>query len=113
MVPCLLRPLLLAVSFTAVEDHLLTSSLHTQDWHGEAIDSKRPVIRFDCDPNVPCHGITVDNVNLWAENGDEVVWSCQHAYGSGACLRQAGSAKNRLKYEVAAIVTEKPYVLHW
>jgi rhamnogalacturonan hydrolase len=80
----------------------------SQNWRGENIDAKRPVIRLECDKDVPCHGITLDNVNLWTESGDAVSWSCQNAYGSGACLRDAGSAKKLATYQAVITVAKKP-----
>lgn len=38
------------------------------------------------------------NINLWTGDGDEVVWSCENAYGSGACLQEADSTDDLETY---------------
>ncbi|KAK6537120.1 hypothetical protein TWF694_011319 [Orbilia ellipsospora] len=67
------------------------SNLKFMNWKGYNGDNKRPVIRLECDPDVPCTGITVQDVDLWTSNGNYVTWSCGSAYGSGACLKKSGS----------------------
>ncbi|KAL2276394.1 hypothetical protein FJTKL_00931 [Diaporthe vaccinii] len=70
-----------------------SSNLTFRNWHGYNSDAKRPTIRLQCDDSVPCHDITVDNVNLWTSDGSkQVTWVCQSAYGNGAGLRKSGTA---------------------
>ncbi|KIM94056.1 glycoside hydrolase family 28 protein [Oidiodendron maius Zn] len=51
------------------------SGLKYTNWHGTNVQNSRPVIRLDY------------NVNLWTVDGNYVIWSCENAYGTGACLR--------------------------
>lgn len=81
-----------------------------QNWHGEEISNSRAVIRLECDADVPCYDLTVDNVNLWTEDGDYVKWSCQNAYGSGACLASAKSTTKLATYTSVSTITATPYV---
>lgn len=75
------------------------SNLTFRNWHGYNSDSKRPTIRLQCDDSVPCHDITVDNVNLWTSDGSkQVTWVCESAYGTGACLRNSGTASYAASY---------------
>lgn len=86
----------------------LTDSI-LKNWHGQNSDNSRPVIRLECDPDVPCYDITVDDVALWTWDGDEVVWSCQNAYGEGACLKSTAATANLATY-TTAVTTGKPQV---
>ncbi|KAJ0416568.1 pectin lyase fold/virulence factor [Aspergillus carlsbadensis] len=82
------------------------SNLTFRNWRGENADNSRPVIRLDCDKDVPCYDITIEDVNLWTEDGDHVEWSCQNAYGSGACL-ETDTAK-MTRYSTTKTVTKTP-----
>lgn len=86
----------------------LTDSIF-RNWHGQNSDNSRPVIRLECDPDVPCYDITVDDVALWTWDGDEVFWSCQNAYGEGACLKSTAATANLATY-TTAVTTGKPQV---
>lgn len=52
----------------------------------------------------------MDNVNLWTDDGDYVYWSCQNAYGYGACLAEADSNAALATYTTVVTVTATPYV---
>ncbi|KAH8650915.1 pectin lyase fold/virulence factor [Tricladium varicosporioides] len=83
-----------------------------KNWHGVNTDNSRPVYRLECDADVPCYNVTLDNVNLWTNDGDYVSWSCQNAYGSGGCLRDAaGKTSGLVTYTTVITTTSKPYVL--
>lgn len=68
------------------------------------------MIRLECDADVPCYDFTVDNVNLWTEDGNNVKWSCQNAYGSGACLVSAKYTTGLATYTTVSTITATPYV---
>lgn len=56
-----------------------------------------------------CYDITLDDVNLWTQDGDYVTWSCQSAYGKGACLQKAGDDVDSLSiYATVQTVTVTP-----
>ncbi|KAF3018474.1 hypothetical protein E8E14_008772 [Neopestalotiopsis sp. 37M] len=79
-----------------------------KNWHGQNSVNSRPVIRLECDPDVPCYDITVEDVALWTWEGDNVVWSCENAYGDGACLVATTATKNLATY-TTKVTTGKPY----
>ncbi|KAF2182075.1 glycoside hydrolase family 28 protein [Zopfia rhizophila CBS 207.26] len=81
-------------------------NLYYKNWHGYNTVNSRPVIRLECDPDLPCYNITLNNVNLWTADGDYVTWSCQNAYGTGACLR---SANNGLSTYTSVTTAGKTY----
>lgn len=56
---------------------------------------------------MPCYDIFVDDVELWTADGDSVTWSCQNAYGEGACLEEA-SDDELATYTSVVTVTETP-----
>ncbi|KAF4536996.1 Rhamnogalacturonase b protein [Lasiodiplodia theobromae] len=90
-------------------DGVQISNLTFKDWNGFNTDNSRPTIRIECADEVPCYDITLDNVNLWTEDGDYVTWSCQSAYGEGACLQDAGDdVENLASYSTAQTVTQTP-----
>ncbi|KAH7108519.1 pectin lyase fold/virulence factor [Auriculariales sp. MPI-PUGE-AT-0066] len=66
------------------------TNLTFKNWWGYNSNNSRAVIRLECDPDVPCTGITLSNINLWtnAAGATNVKWTCQSAFGSGACLRK-------------------------
>lgn len=65
------------------------------------------MIRLQCDPDVPCYEITLENVALWTASNDEVEWLCENAYGSGACL--GSTATEDLAATTSIVTTGKPY----
>lgn len=81
-----------------------------QDWYGTNADPSRPAIRLQCDPDVPCYDITLDNVNMWTDNGSYVYWLCENAYGSGACLQEADSTADLSTYTSTVSITATPYI---
>ncbi|KAJ5658402.1 RGase C [Penicillium longicatenatum] len=79
------------------------SDLSFKDWYGYNSDNSRPTIRLECDPDVPCYDIILDGVHLWTSDGDSVEWSCQNAYGSGACLKSGSTSLST--YTTSSIVS--------
>ncbi|GME66481.1 Rhamnogalacturonase b protein [Neofusicoccum parvum] len=78
------------------------------NWRGYNTKNGRPTIRLECDNDVPCYDITVEDVNLWTEEGDYVTWSCQSAYGEGACLHDTGDTDNLSTYSTKQTITATP-----
>ncbi|KAL3470353.1 pectin lyase fold/virulence factor [Aspergillus californicus] len=81
------------------------SDLTFKNWYGYNSDSSRPTIRLECDADVPCYNITLENVNLWTEDGDEVEWACANAYGTGACLNTDSDSDDLTTYTTAMTTT--------
>jgi len=79
-------------------------NLTFRNWRGCNRDAKRPAIRLECDKDVPCTDITLENVDLWTTDGDEVAWTCQNAFGKGACLREGPVSA----YEFSKTVVSAP-----
>ncbi|KAI1324040.1 RGase A [Xylariaceae sp. FL0255] len=48
--------------------------------------TSRPPVYLNCPAEVPCTGITVEDVAIWTDSGSEVYYKCENAFGSGACL---------------------------
>ncbi|KAH8829184.1 pectin lyase fold/virulence factor [Flagelloscypha sp. PMI_526] len=84
------------------------SNLTFRNWRGEGADNSRPVIRLECDADVPCSGITIDDVQLWTAESDEtyVIYKCANSYGSGGCLRKSTGTLST--YTSVVTVTSKP-----
>lgn len=74
------------------------------------MSASRPVIRLQCDSDVPCYDITIENVNLWANDSNYVVWQCENAYGDGACLSSAEGTKDLETFTSKQTITATPYV---
>src|ERR1019366_2120937 len=68
------------------------SNLIFSNWTGTCANGvQRGPVNVICPSAVPCTGITIEEVNLWTESGSEVLWKCENAYGSGACLNGGSS----------------------
>lgn len=68
------------------------------------------MIRLQCDSDIPCYDITIDNVNLWANDTSYVVWLCENAYGDGACLPSAKGTTDLKSFTSKQTITATPYV---
>ncbi|RAH51972.1 rhamnogalacturonase A precursor [Aspergillus piperis CBS 112811] len=84
------------------------SNLTFRNWHGESASASRPVIRLQCDSDIPCYDITIDNVNLWANDTSYVVWLCENAYGDGACLPSAKGTTDLKSFTSKQTITATP-----
>ncbi|KAJ9223750.1 CAZyme family GH28 [Paecilomyces variotii] len=74
-------------------DGVQLSNITFNNWKGtEADGSKRGPIRVICPDAVPCTDITIKDFAMWTESGSEQWYSCESAYGSGACLEDSSSA---------------------
>jgi rhamnogalacturonan hydrolase len=61
-------------------------------WHGTCADGdERAPIQVLCPSEVPCYDITIENYYIWTETGDEELYKCENAYGSGPCLNDGSS----------------------
>lgn len=71
-------------------DGISYSNISFSGWTGTCQDgTQRGPIKIDCPEAVPCSDITVEDFNVWTDDGDEVYYVCQNAYGEGACLNSA------------------------
>ncbi|EIT81246.1 RGase E [Aspergillus flavus] len=79
------------------------SSMDTVD--GDDGES-RPPIRVICPEATPCTDITIEDVDLWTEEGDSETYVCKNAFGSGACLKSDSSST--ATYATTNTVTSAP-----
>jgi len=62
------------------------------NWKGTCSNgATRAPIQFLCPSGAPCYGMSVANFNVWTEAGNEVLYKCENAYGSGPCLSSGAS----------------------
>jgi rhamnogalacturonan hydrolase len=54
---------------------------------------------------MPCTGINIQDFAMWTEQGNELIYSCRSAYGSGGCLR---SGSGGAYAESKKVVTSPP-----
>lgn len=54
---------------------------------GTCLDgTRRAPIQLFCPEELLCGNMQVENFNVWTENGSQVLYKCQNAYGVGACM---------------------------
>ncbi|RAK81713.1 pectin lyase-like protein [Aspergillus fijiensis CBS 313.89] len=87
-------------------DGLEVYNLTFTNWHGYNSDNSRPTIRLLCSVNDTCADIVVDDVALWTDSGDDVTWTCENAFGSGAYLESDGHAGD--SYTTTTTITATP-----
>lgn len=75
-------------SMSAVDgDGITYTNITFSGWTGTNADGdERGTIKVNCPEAVPCDDITIEDFNVWTDDGDEVLWGCENAYGTGACL---------------------------
>ncbi|KAI1851314.1 hypothetical protein JX265_000452 [Neoarthrinium moseri] len=73
-------------------DGISYSNISFSGWTGTASNGvQRGPIKMNCPAKVPCTDITVEDFSVWTETGNKVLYGCQNAYGSGACLNEGSS----------------------
>lgn len=74
-------------------DGISYSNISFSGWTGTCESgTERGPVKIDCPEAVACNDITVEDFNVWTDDGgSEVLYVCQNAYGTGACLVE-GSA---------------------
>jgi rhamnogalacturonan hydrolase len=66
--------------------------LSFEHWHGTCADGEdRAPIQILCPDEVPCYDLTIDAFYVWTDTGDEELYKCSNAYGSGPCLNDGTS----------------------
>lgn len=65
----------------------------------------RPPIYFNCPDEVPCTDITVEDVAIWTDTEDYILYECINAYGSGYCLKDSTADTD---YTTVSTVTSAP-----
>lgn len=87
-------------------DGIQYTGITVDDWKGTCQDGvKRPPVRMHCPAKVPCTDVAVNNFHVWTQQGNEVMHSCQNAYGTGSCLRGRAKGAELAPYTSDTIVT--------
>lgn len=73
----------------AAGDGVAYANIHVADWRGTCVDGhRRPPVRVKCPARVPCAGLNITGFDVRGSDGaGHVVYQCENAFGSGACLR--------------------------
>lgn len=69
-------------------DGISYTNISFSGWTGTCESGmERGPVKIDCPEAVACNDITVEDFNVWTDDGgSEVLYVCQNAYGTGACL---------------------------
>lgn len=69
-------------------DGVQLTNITVKNWKGtEANGASRGPIKVKCAPGAPCTDVTIEDFAMWTESGSSQWYSCESAYGSGACLK--------------------------
>jgi rhamnogalacturonan hydrolase len=69
-------------------DGVQLTNITVKNWKGtEANGAQRGPIRVKCADGAPCTDVTIEDFAMWTESGSSQWYSCESAYGSGACLK--------------------------
>lgn len=91
---------------TVAGDGVQLDNITISNWKGtEADGAQRGPIKVNCASGAPCTEITIENFAMWTEEGDDQWYSCQNAYGDGACLH---SGDDYTTYTTTTTVTAAP-----
>lgn len=64
------------------------SDITFDNWRGTCSNGdERGPIKFNCAAGAPCTGMKVTDFAMWTEAGSSEKYTCENAYGSGACLK--------------------------
>lgn len=74
-------------------DGITYSNISFSTWTGTATDgTERGPVKMNCPEAVPCTDITVEDFNVWTDSdASSVLYVCENAYGTGACLAEGDS----------------------
>jgi rhamnogalacturonan hydrolase len=93
---------------TAAGDGVQLDNITITNWKGtEADGAERGPIKVNCASGAPCTDITIEDFAMWTEEGDYQWYSCENAYGSGACL---DDGDDHTSYTTTMTVTSAPSV---
>lgn len=64
------------------------TNVTAKNWKGtEANGAQRGPIKVKCASGAPCTDMTIEDFAMWTESGSYQWYTCESAYGSGACLK--------------------------
>jgi rhamnogalacturonan hydrolase len=71
----------------AAGDGVLYTDVTFKGFYGDVDNGiQRPPIYLNCPNKVPCTGLTVKDVAIWTDGGDDILYKCINAFGNGYCL---------------------------
>lgn len=75
-------------------DGISYSNITFSGWKGTCEDgTQRGPVKINCPEATVCTDITVEDFAVWTDtDDDEVLYVCENAYGSGACLSDSGDS---------------------
>ncbi|KAH8649863.1 RGase A [Xylariales sp. PMI_506] len=90
----------------AAGNGVLYTDITFSGFYGD-VDSgiSRPPIYFNCPAEVPCTDITVEDISIWTDSGDYVLYECINAFGDGYCLVDSDDTYD---YSTVTTVTATP-----
>ncbi|KAJ5681438.1 uncharacterized protein N7477_001378 [Penicillium maclennaniae] len=91
---------------TVAGDGVQLNNITISNWKGtEANGAQRGPIKVNCASGAPCTEVTIEDFAMWTEEGDSQWYSCENAYGDGACL---DSGNDYTTYTTSMTVTAAP-----
>jgi rhamnogalacturonan hydrolase len=91
---------------TSSGDGVQLTNVTIKNWKGTESDgSQRGPIKVKCAEGAPCKELTIEDFAMWTESGSEQWYSCENAYGSGACLNDGDDYSS---YTTTQTVTSTP-----
>jgi rhamnogalacturonan hydrolase len=88
---------------TVSGDGVQLENVTISNWKGTlANGAERGPIKVNCASKAPCYDMTIEDFDMWTEEGSYQWHLCENAYGSGKCLR---SGDDYTPYTVTKTVT--------
>ncbi|CAG8084822.1 unnamed protein product [Penicillium olsonii] len=73
---------------TVSGDGVQLTNVTARNWKGtEQYGAQRGPIKVKCASGAPCKEMVIEDFAMWTEKGDTQDYTCENAYGSGACLK--------------------------
>lgn len=87
-------------------DGISYSNISFSGWSGSCEDgTERGPVKINCPAEVVCTDISVEDFSVWTDSGDSVLYGCQNAYGTGACLQSGDSGSDYTTTQTVATGT--------
>ncbi len=81
-------------------DGVKLSNLTFQSWKGTLADGKaRGPVKVACSSKTPCTDVSIVDLTMWTEAGNEQIYTCESGYGRGGCLKELNEDLDRLMAE--------------
>ncbi|KAJ5175594.1 Rhamnogalacturonase A [Penicillium canariense] len=91
---------------TVSGDGVQLNNITIRNWKGTETDgTERGPIKVNCASRAPCTDVTIVDFAMWTESGRYQKYTCNNAYGEGACLKHGD---DHTSYSTTTKVTTKP-----